>query len=227
MDFDAIFEAYYNLYRVEAETPASTDDEYTVAMRLANEAVSRWENYDDTKWKQLYDTNLNDGSGSQAIVTGTTLYDGPDNFQEAGGEVKVKDSSGNTQQHYRIIDPQEVQFQGDQSTYAYFTGNPGEGYELHINPAPPSSLNGMSIDYVYYKQATTFTTGSDTTEMSNPYFIVHRMLANRFRASRNPYYTSAKTDAEDALRIMKMENDSGSWGNPWLLPDRSGSIFGG
>ena len=63
--------------------------------------------------------------------------------------------------------------------------------------------------------------------MPNPYFIVHRMLAQQFRASRNPYYSSALRDAEDALKIMQIDNNSGSWANPWSQADNSGTVFGG
>jgi hypothetical protein len=52
------------------------------------------------------------------------------------------------------------------------------------------------------------------------------MLAQRFRVSRNPYYSSALRDAEDALRIMQMDNNSGNWADPWSVPDRSGSVWG-
>jgi len=30
--------------------------------------------------------------------------------------------------------------------------------------------------------------------------VVHRMLASQFRAARNPYYGSAKSDAENTLQ---------------------------
>lgn len=226
MTFTEIFEAYYNLYRAEADTPATTDDEYTIALRLANEAVSQWDGYDNTYWKELFTTNLLDGGGSTTVVTDQTDYDVSDNFKEAGGFVKIKDSNGNTVRNYAIIEPEQVQFQGDNTHYAYFLGNPSEGYVLKLNPAPDSALSGMKIDYVYYKTPTLFTTGNDVTEMKDPYFIVHRMLGNRFRASRNPYYQSALRDAEDALSQMKMSNDSGTFANPWKVTDTSGSIWG-
>ena len=47
-------------------------------------------------------------------------------------------------------------------------------------------LNGLDLDYIYYKQPSEFTTGTSVTEMADPFFIVHRMLANQFRAARNP-----------------------------------------
>lgn len=225
--FTDIFEQYYNLYRAEADTPASTDDEYTIALRLANEAVNHWASYDNTYWKELFGTLQNADDGTKTITTSDATYDAPSDMQEAGGLIKVLNSSNKTVQTYQIVNPQDAQFKGDNSTYAYFTGNPlADGYTLNLSPSPSSSLSGLNLDYVYYKIPTEFTAGADVTEMSNPWFIVHRMLANRFRVSRNPYYQSAQADAENALKKMKAANDSGTWANPWEMPDRSGSSWG-
>jgi hypothetical protein len=225
MSFDEIFSAYYTLYRAEASIPTSTDDEYKIAIPLANEAINRWANYDNTFWSQLFDTFQNSGDGT-TITTGTTQYDGPGDMKEAGGIVKIVDSNNNTVRTYQIIEPQEAQFKIDRGQYAYFTGDPNNGFTLNLNPAPDSAINGMNIDFVYYKTPTLIATGSDVPDMSNPYFIVHRMLSNRFRASRNPYAPSALRDSEDMLKIMQMENMSGTWANPWRLQDNSGAAFG-
>lgn len=225
-DFDDIFEAYYALYRAEEDTPASSDAEYTIALRLANEAINRWENYDGVKWQPLYSTHQTENTGTQTISTGVKTYTAATNMRSAGGFVRVNDADGNMVQRYPIIEPQEAQFRDDNSNYAYFTGNPNNGFTLHINPAPPASLNGLDIDYVLYKKATRFTTGTDKTQVPDLYYIVHRMLANRFRISRNPYYNTALRDAENALRQMKMDNDAGTWANPWKLADNSGSSWG-
>lgn len=292
MDFTKIFSAYYRQYRAEATVPASTDDEFTIALSLANEAINYWANYDATYWRELFTTNqLDDSSGTQVITTGTTVYTAPVNFKEAGGFVRIKDSLGNVRQSYPIIQLHEVQFKDTNSTFAYFRPNltyyktgtasqsgtvitgvgttwtsamtgmniefvTGEtstityasatsltaatsqtvasgtyriistGQNLVLNPAPPSSLSGLDIDYDYYKQPTEFTTGVSTTEMSNPYFVVHRMLASRFRTSRNPFRNDAKADAENTLRMMQAENNSGSWSNPWTVADTSGTTWG-
>lgn len=290
--YDNIFSEYYTLYRAEATVPSSTDDEYTIGLQFANEALSRWENYDGTYWEELYTTLQGDGGGSQTIVTGQTAYLAPPNFREAGGFVRVKNSDGTTNTSYPIIEPQQAQFQGDTSVYAYFTQgqnyystgtvsqstttltgsgttftsamvgmkvmyvtgetatitafgsttsltvSPSQtvasgvykiinaGFTLNINPAPTSAINGLDIDYVYYKKASPYTIGTSQSEVSNAEFIVHRMLAQRFRASRNPYYNSALRDAEDALKIMQIDNNSGTWSNPWNMSDTSGSVWG-
>lgn len=291
--YDDIFSAMYTLYRAEATVPTSSDDEYTIGMRFANEALYRWANYDGTYWRELFETNQNDGSGSQTIVTNTTTYAAPTNMKEAGGLIKIKNSQGNTVYTYPIIQPQEAQFKGYDSTYAFFTNSPvyyttgtasqsdttvtgigtswtsamegmqfvfvtgqtatitavasstsltvsvsqtvtsstyrilTKGFTLNLNPAPNSSINGMDIDYVYYKKPTLYTSGESRSEISDPYFVVHRMLAQRFRASRNPYYSSAFKDAEESLKVMQFDNNSGTWADPWKLPDNSGSMFGG
>lgn len=230
MTFSEIFEAYYTLYRAEATTPVSTDDESIIAMRFANEAINRWANYDGTYWKELFTTL---GESTQVlpalvttVTTGTATYDCPTDMREAGGLVKIIDANGNSVRNYRILEPQEAQFRDDNAQYAYFTGNPTNGFVLHLNPAPDSAIDGLTIDYVYYKKPTLFTDGTSTTEVPDPYFIVNRSLAQRYRASRNPYYQSALRDSEDELKVMKMDNDSGSWANPWKLTDNSGSTWG-
>lgn len=233
MSYDEIFTAFYTQFRVDANIPTGPgvsdstkwDDQYTIGMRLANEAIHWWQHYDGTYWKELYDTYQSSGDG-ESIIVGQTTYDGPSDMVEAGGFVKIIDSNGNTVRSYAIVEPQEAQFQRDDAKYVYFTGDPNNGLTLNMNPAPDTAIGGMNIDFVYYKSPTEFASGSDITEMSNPYFIVNRMLANYFRGSRNPYYQSALRDSENELRIMQAENNSGSWANPWKLADNSGANFG-
>jgi len=292
MTFSEIFTAYYSLFRADADVPASTDDEYTVGMRLANEALNYWANYEGTYWNELFDTNQVDGSGDQTIVTSQTTYSAPTNFKEAGGFVKVRDANGNELVRYPIIDLSQIWFKGDEDEYCYFTSTPhyystgtasqsattvtgvnttwtaamvgmefvfasGEsatitafgsttsltvsvsqtvgsttyhidttGHKLHINPAPTSRLSGLDIDYTYYKKPTQYTDATTVSEISNPYFVVHRMLAQQFRAARNPYYTSALRDSEDAIKKMQLDNNGGNWANPPVLIDNSSMQFG-
>jgi hypothetical protein len=226
MDFDSIWTAYYSLFRADSDIPASTEDEYTVGMRMANEALNRWANYDGVYWKELYDTNQTDGTGVQTVTTGTTTYAAPTNFKEAGGYVRLLNSDGVVQHRYPILDPNETQFTTTLNNYCYFTGNPKDGYTLHLSPSPPSNYDGWDIEYDYYKKPTEYSTGATVSEIPDPYFVVHRMLANQFRAARNPYYSSAKADAENALRQMKIDNDSGTWASPWSQADNSGTRWG-
>lgn len=227
MSYDEIFEAYYSQYRAEAQIPNSSEDEYIVGIPLANEAINRWANYDNTLWKELFTTLQAADDGDKTVNTGTT-YTCPDDMRTPGGSVVVRGADGRLIRRYPVIEPQDVQFRSDQGTYAYFTGDPNNGYVLHLSRDPDDVVIGGSLDYVYYKKPTKFdrTNTTDFVEMGDPYFVVHRMLAARFRSSRNPYYGSAKTDAEDALRMMQLLNNSGTWADPWTIPDNTGSAWG-
>lgn len=225
MTFNDIFEAYYNLYRAEGTTPDNTDDEYIIALRLANEALARWANFDGTYWNQLYTTLIAAEDGGKTITTGQSTYECPSDMREPGGMIKLI-SGTDTVKSIRVVQPHETQFENPEADYCYFTGSPATGFVLNFNLAPTIELNGYEINYIYYKNPTQYTTGTDISEIPDPYFLVHRMLAMRFRASRNPYYQSALRDSEDALRIMQVDNNSGSWNNPWKLTDHSGSVWG-
>lgn len=225
MNYDQIFEAYYTLYRAEAETPPSSDEEYVTGIRLANEAISRWVNYDNTFWNELYTTL---GTEGQSItVSSNTTYAGPTNMRSPGGHVIVRDDNGNTLKRYPLIEPHQVQMKGDTNMYCTFTGNAATGFSFTVNPSPDEAIQGKTFDFMYYRNPTLIQGGGDVPDMRNPYFIVNRMLANRFRASRNwSAYQTAMRDAEEALKVMQLENNSGTWSNPWKLEDNSGTIWG-
>jgi len=225
--FTEIFTAYYQLFRGEATVPATTDDEYVLALTLANRSLNRWASYDATYWKELWDTNQNNGTGAQTITTGGSTYSAPTNMREAGGFIEIKDSSGNTVRMYPIIDPQEVQFRDKNAQYAYFTGNPSQGFTLNLNPAPDAAISGYDIDYAYYKTPSEYTADASESEIPNPWYLVHDMLAQRVQIERNyGGYQIAKRDAEEHLKNMQQDNNSGTWANPWALADNSGTAWG-
>lgn len=227
MDLSDLFQDYYTLYRVEAQIPNSSDDEYIIFQRLSREAINRWANYDNTFWKELYMTNQLDGSGDTTLAAGTTQYNAPTNMRIAGGFIRVFDSvTGQTKKRIPIVEPQQAQFASDTASYAYFIGNPNDGFTLNINPAPANNEVGLAFDYVYYMIPNYLSNPTDTPQMTQPEFIVHRCLSMRFRGSRNPFTTDAKKDAEDILKTMQMENNSGNWADPWRLPDHTGGRFG-
>lgn len=226
MDLDDLFQDYYTLYRTEAQVPNSSDDEYIIFQRLSREAINRWANYDNTFWKELYSTNQIDGTGDTVLATGTTLYNAPTNMRVAGGYIRVFNNQGQTIKRVKIIEPQDAQWQSDVASYAYFIGDPNNGFTLNINPVPQTNEVGLNFDYVYYKVPDFLVNGSDLPQMTQPEFIVHRCLAMRFRGSRNPFAGDAKKDAEDVLKTMQMENNSGNWADPWKLADHTGGTFG-
>lgn len=231
MTFQNIFNEYYTLLRGDSDIPDSTDDEWKIAIQLANQSIRRWDRVDGMLWKELFQQLSNADDGDRTVITGITDYETPSDFRKPGGWVFYKDSDGNTQVKLKVIEPFESQLYTDESDYAYFTGDPNSGYTLTVNPAPASSENGYSIEYMYYKNPTYFAsteTGTTTVEMSDPNFIVQDMLANRYRNMQKwPAYQTARKDADQALANMINDNVVGTHYNSWKVPDPDGGGFGG
>jgi hypothetical protein len=235
MDFTTIFAEYYSLYRGNADDiPDSSDPEWALAIRLGNSAIRRWHKVDNVFWNELYGTLQTAATGDKTIATGDSTYAAPTNMDFYGGRVRIYNSSNPDQEKWITrIDPERVSVMSDTASYAYFTGDPNNGFVLNLiieGAAPVADYNGWSIDYLYYKKPTFFATnesGTTKPEMSDPNFIVHDMLRNRFRASRNTLgYQTAKQDADQAMVNMVARNTSGSPLAPFMMDDLSGDGFG-
>lgn len=238
MLFSQLFATYYTLYRGEDTPPATTDPEWVIAIRLYNNALLRLVAMDDTKWSFLYGTLQTSAQVSPALVitlqNGVTSYAAPTDMAEPGGQLTYIDSNGG-RTNYPIVQPHEVQIQGAQTRYGYFTGDQQNGFTLHINPTPSSTDVGKGIDYIYYKKPTllissiadgTVETGTTVVAGGDPAYYYNHMLANRWRPDENfNSYQTALRDAEEALKGMKLKNNSGSYYNAWSVQD-SGAGFG-
>ena len=224
MDFQQIYENYYTLYRGESQVPSATDDEFTIGLRLANTAIGRWASVDNVFWKELYSTNLTSVGPNDILTTSSLNYTTPDDTQAVAGIVELKDGT-TVKDTITVVDTALVYQYDNMQQFCYFVGDPTNGFTLRFNKPVEA---GLSIDYIYYKKPTYFVDGSSTTEMSDPWYIVHSMLANRFRVSRNfGAYQTALRDAEEALKNMQQANMSGNQAMPWTLPDTSGTVWGG
>jgi len=238
MTFSNLFGIYYGLFRGEGTPPATSDDEWTIAIRNYNNALLRMQSFDDTKWNFLYGTLQGSTQSSPTLVrtlaTSTATYTAPTDMAEPGGIYTYIDSSGN-RINYPIIQPHEVQLQNTNTHYGYFTGDQQAGYVLHINPTPNTTEVGESLDYIYYKKPTlliastadgTVETGTTIIAGGDPAYYYNHMLAQRFRNSENySAYQTALRDAEECLKNMKLKNNSGTYYNAWGVQD-SGSGFG-
>jgi hypothetical protein len=232
MDFTTLFGLFYTKFRGEETPPGTTDPEWTIAVRNYNDALQRMENFDDTKWNFLWSTlRTTVGTGGiTTLTTGTTSYACPNDMAEPGGQLSILDSNGN-RTNYPVVNPYEVQALNQQSQAAYFTGDRNNGFTLHLNKAPTSTENGRSIDYNYYKKVSllnpTTETGTSIIAGGDPAYYYLHMVAQRFLDNRNfPAYQVALRDSEEALKGMKLKNNSGTHYSAWTLLDTSGSGWG-
>jgi hypothetical protein len=225
MNFQDIFATYYTQFRGDSEVPETSDPEWTTAIRLANTAIAVWRNVDGVLWNELWSKN-SEGDGSTSLAEGELSYDAPSDFYRPGGFIRLRDGDNNVVDYVKVIDPSEAQANVG-GMYAYFSGSPNLSTQLTFGTAPVASQDGLTIDYDYYRQPTMITDGDSQPDMADPYFIVHRMLADRFRASRNPTgYQTASRDADIALQNMIQRNSMGAPYSGWQIPDFNTGVFG-
>lgn len=233
MTFETLFGLFYTKFRGEESPPDNTDPEWAIAVRNYNDAQLRMANYDDTKWNFLFTTLQDSAQVSPALVrtlqTGDTTYTCPADMAEPAGYVTYIDTNlGRT--NIPVVQPHERQALTTSTRYAYFTGDQNSGFVLHTNPAPTGTEVGYGIDYVYYKKPTLLDpdteSGTSIIAGGDPAFYYIHMLAQRFLDSRNfPAYQVALRDSEEALKGMKLKNNSGTWFNAWGIQD-TGPGFG-
>lgn len=231
MDFAEINEEYYAIFRGQASSiPVFTDREYKLAIRLANNAIRKWERADGTLWRELKDMlqlqNLTIAPAlTKVVVSGTTSYATPSNMRKPPS--KVSFFNGTSQVWYPVIKIHELENFPELTSTVAFIGSANSGYTMYIGSQTSIDYNGYSIDYMYNKKATMFSTATDPAaeipEMSDPNFIIHEMVASRYANARNGFgYKVAKADATTALMNMRIENDSGDY-NSTEVPHNSGS----
>lgn len=163
----------------------------------------RWEYLEGVRWNELFTTLTAAADGTKTTTAATYTYGAPTDMRVPP---KSEDYIRINGEYFQVIPLAKVQ-QMKLSTdrFVYFTGNPKLGYTMNVNPNL-TLVTGQLIEYEYYKNATYFTTTTSTTEMSNPFFIVHDVLAKLYRG--DGLLTESRDElqiAENLLQEMKLE----------------------
>jgi len=188
------------LLELDSTAPTSGDEDYTVWTDLLNTAINIWENEEGMLWKELY-VKLADASDGDKTTTTATSYTVPTLFRfPSSGYVWL--GTGTNKTPYRVIRQEDVQlYENDKGNWCYFLldGSP----TLEFNPNL-TITSGQTINYNYYKYASSVSTGSDTFEMSDPMFAVYYALSELTKEEGNAQSLQLATQK---LEAMKTRNE--------------------
>lgn len=226
MQFSEIFEEYFGQFRGQASSiPVYGDREFRLGIMLGNSGIRTWDRVDGQLWRELIVTageqSTTIWANGDRVVTGEIMTP-PSNMRKPPAFVQFRNAGASFE--INVIPPQEAKNYSDTSSIVWFEGGANTGYTMHLGGQVASQYNGWTIDYVYIKKPTLLTVATDPSaiivEMSDPNFLVQEMLRKRFRSARNGFgYKTADADAKTALLNMKIENDSGVWGNSDKMRD--------
>lgn len=197
-------------------TPWGTsDDEYITARGFLNLGVGRWENYDNTTWRELWKLLSSASTGEDTVSSAVWTYDTPTDFVREGGYVTTTDSAGGVT-FWQVIAPEEVsKFKNNTGNFCYFMGNSSSGHSLVFNPSSSPTV-GATIEYPYYKSAVQSSATSTVLEPSDPNFLSY-FIASHMAESTQSVDPDLFTIAEGLLKQMKSKNNSGVWANPFSI----------
>ena len=200
----------HTLLEGDPDTPETTDDDWSARLVMVNNAIMSWESEREANWSELWGTNTSGGT----VTAGTTTYSTPSDFKAGGGFVRLVDGDGNYEE-VPVVSPDKAQLYTDTDKVAYFTGNPASNYSLNLRwtPATGDGLVGRTIQYDYYKYAEQLASTTDEAEMSDPTYIVYKVVAQVYGQRSNfNMYTVYETMAQNALNQMKIANATdGAW----------------
>ncbi len=169
------------------------NEDQKVRLALVNDKINMWENENGILWRELYTTvsDTLDSNGSFNL----TNFILPANRLEIGSD------------YYEYISPELLQeqqkFNSNAKVYTVTGGVSDKTLTVYPNPGPV----GFSLRY--YKKATTYLTGTETTEleMSDPYFVIYSVVAELYLDDGDTEKSSVAIQiATQKLEGMKSKN---------------------
>lgn len=201
----------YTIYESDDAGWDTDSAEYLSGRVFANAAIRVWERYKNTVWSDLWVTLTDSTQSSPTLVktltAGDYTYTCPTDFRRPSSWVRTVDTN-DVSTMWEVIKPHQIASLNDsEDNFCYFTGNTKDGFTLHFNPNK-TLTTGDTINYEYYKNVTTFTATTSTTEVPDPYFIVYYVLA-RFLKNDGEDYGEEKEQWTELLENMRVENLTG------------------
>jgi len=216
-----ILDFVYSSYEGDVDNWSTTGDEYLAGRRFCNQGIAMWQDYDNTKWRELYAKHENSASDIvKTITAGTYAYTCASDFREPVSYVRTVRNSVSS--YYSVLPVEEIPLWDDESgLFVYFTGNPKDGHTLNFNPELVLST-GDTIKYEFYKYATTFTATTSKTEMRNPFFLVHYVLWRMYKNDGEDGRAQEEFQiAQQMLEQMRVDNMQGVWNQPFNINENA------
>lgn len=214
----------FSLLEKDSDTWEEADSEYLTARSFLNMGMNRWQNFENTTWRELWTDLTSSSTGQKTVSASTWTYDTPTNFVRPGGYVTTTDSDGGVT-FWHVPPNEEVgKYANSTDNWAYFKGNKKDGFELQFNPKSTPTTGG-TINYPYYKSATQSSNASTVLEIGDPNFLSY-FIAAHMSESSDSIDGNFFTVAEGLLRQMKSVNNSGIWGVPFQIESAGDDFFG-
>lgn len=226
MTITQILQEIHKLYEKNTSYPDSSSDDYLLRLSYCNAAIDAWENEKGIVWQTLF----TEASGTTS--NNVSQYNAPSDFIYPSDYLTIEDAAGN-KTFYEFCRPEKVAAskQSDPDKHIYWiTGGPG-AFKINIYPTPTTAngVAGLTYRLPYFKKATKYSTGSETTEpeMMDHYFIIYWALTQLYLDDENTTQANVVIQiAQDKLANMRIKNEAVPFLQPQGMDDIQFDGFG-
>lgn len=200
-DVDDAISYLNSLLELDSSPPTSSDEDFTVWLRLFNIGINLWENEEGMLWNELFVKLQDAATGNKTTTAGDYSYTTPDDFVFcASGYVWL--GSGTNKTAFKVIKQEELQlYENNTGNWCYFLMDTTPTLEFNPNCQIP---DGANINYNYYKEASQVTTGASEFEMSDPMFVVYYALAQLTKEEGNAEPLNVSSQKLEAMKVKNI-----------------------
>lgn len=210
-------EIIHKLYENNNDFPDSSSEDFIARLEKFNTAIDQWESKvrEGVLWKELF-------TSAPVTAGGTGSDNAPADFLWPAGSIWI---GGN---EYSFVRPEKArQIINKYSAKKIFWITGGNGaYKINTYPAIGA---GTIFDVDYYKKATKFSTGAESTEieMSDPYFGIYWVLTSLYLDDENSTQADMNLNiSNDKIKSMELSNESTPFYQDNALEDINEPGFG-
>ena len=199
MTVDDIQKQIHVMYEGDVDAPANTSDEdYQIRLRLINQAIAEWEAVPNVLWRELVKVIVTTCQTDEENMS----LDLPADFAKMySGYITIAD------QKIQEVPIEYVTAKiGEDSIepFFYVTGNSAQGYKANFINL--DACEGAIISYSDIKQAEAMNTPTDVPELSDPTYIIHRVVAELFAQDSDPKSTRELSISQSLIEQMIVRN---------------------
>jgi hypothetical protein len=186
---------------VTSTAPTQGGNDWNLRLKYLNMAQAEWEQLYD--WQTLY-TEFNTRTSTSSGNTSITM---PSNFRKLASFPRFS-YDGTNSADYAEIRPQERSRRLSTDRYFYLLHNASTSVMV-VNTGTTGGqfASGASISITYYRTAGSLVSGSDSSPIPDPNYLVQRATSMLWESTGDDRFPQAKAKAEQILqRLLQREN---------------------
>jgi len=201
LDVTEIQKRIASLVDVSSSSPTEGGDDWNLRLKYMNMAQAEWEQLYD--WQALY----SEFSTQTSTISGNTSITLPADFRKLASFPRIAYNANNSRD-FAEIRPQEKSMKLDTDPYVYLLHNASTStMVVNSGNSDRQLISGASIFVSYYAAAGSLVSGSDSSMIPDPNYLVQRSAAFLWESTGDDRFPQAKAEAEKILqRLLQREN---------------------